>query len=207
MLARLGHFIARHRKAVIVAWAVLTAFGAFSAGKVSKRWFQSFSIPGYAAYETNQQTLKVFGTGEQAPLVAVFHTRGDVTKDAALQHAVDAGAAVNPGSRASSYWTTHDLAYVSKDRHTAFAEIYPPAEPGFSSSVHVDSVQTKVQAATPPGVQSYVTGRDALEAASSGSKGPSVLTEAMIGGAGALLILFFVFGTLPAMLMPIAVAI
>ncbi len=53
-----------------------------------------------------------------------------------------------------------------------------------------------------------LTGRDALEAASSGGgKGPSVLTEGLIGGGGALVILFFVFGTLPAVLMPIAVAI
>ena len=34
-----------------------------------------------------------------------------------------------------------------------------------------------------------------------------MLTEALIGGLGALVILFFVFGTLPAVLMPIAVAI
>ncbi len=34
-----------------------------------------------------------------------------------------------------------------------------------------------------------------------------MLTEALIGGVGALVILFFVFGTLPAVLIPIAVAI
>ena len=34
-----------------------------------------------------------------------------------------------------------------------------------------------------------------------------MLTEALIGGLGALVILFFVFGTLPAVLMPIAIAI
>src|SRR5438270_1863001 len=37
--------------------------------------------------------------------------------------------------------------------------------------------------------------------------GPSLLVEALIGGLGALVILFFVFGTLPAVLMPIAIAI
>src|SRR5204863_4673209 len=36
--------------------------------------------------------------------------------------------------------------------------------------------------------------------------GPSVLLEAVIGGLGALVILFFVFGTLPAIAMPLAVA-
>ena len=68
-------------------------------------------------------------------------------------------------------------------------------------------MRAKLLANTPPGVQAYLTGRDALEAASSGGNGPSVLTEALIGGLGALVILFFVFGTLPAVLMPIVVAI
>src|SRR5205823_12819000 len=53
-----------------------------------------------------------------------------------------------------------------------------------------------------------VTGHDPLEEASTHgqSGGPGVLLEAMIGGVGALVILLFVFGTLPAVLMPIVVA-
>ncbi len=71
----------------------------------------------------------------------------------------------------------------------------------------IDQVRARLKAATPAGVTANLTGRDALEAASSGGKGPSVLTEALVGGGGALVILFFVFGTLPAVLIPIAVAI
>jgi RND superfamily putative drug exporter len=57
-------------------------------------------------------------------------------------------------------------------------------------------------------VQASLTGRDAIYAASSGGgSGPSILTEALIGGLGSLVILFFVFGTLPAVLMPIAIAV
>src|SRR6266516_4061473 len=115
MLARLAHLIARRRKSVIAAWLVLTFFGAFSAQKVSKRWYQSFSIPGYSAYEANQRTLKTFGTGEQAPLVAVFHSNGDVTKATGIKDAISAAANVNKGSRVSSYWTTGSRAYVSQD--------------------------------------------------------------------------------------------
>src|SRR5256886_9245747 len=126
VLARLAHLIVRRRRAVIGVWVLLTVFGAYSAGQVSKRWFESFSIPGYSAYEANQRTLKTFGTGEQAPLVAVFRSSGDVTKAAGIERAVDKAASVNPGSRTSSYFTTHSNAYVSKDRHTTFAEIYPP---------------------------------------------------------------------------------
>ena len=56
-------------------------------------------------------------------------------------------------------------------------------------------------------MQSYLTGRDPIyDASSGGGQGPSVLTEALIGGLGCLVILFFVFGTLPAVLIPLAVA-
>src|SRR5436190_7760949 len=180
MLARLAHVIARRRKSVIAAWLVLTFFGAFSAQQVSKRWFQSFSIPGYSAYEANQRTLKTFGTGEQAPLVAVFHSSGDVTKATGIRKAVAAAASVNPGSRTSSYFSTGSRAYVSKDGHTTFAEIYPPGTPNFSSSVHVKEVRAKLQANAPPGVQAHLTGRDPLvEASGERGGGPGVLTEAL----------------------------
>ncbi|TML82913.1 MAG: hypothetical protein E6G08_21240, partial [Actinobacteria bacterium] len=61
----------------------------------------------------------------------------------------------------------------------------------------------------PAGISVHVTGHDPLEEASTHGSGggPSVLLEAMIGGIGALIILLFVFGTLPAVLMPIVVAI
>src|SRR4029079_3166632 len=78
-----------------------------------------------------------------------------------------------------------------------------------SSSVHLDQVRAAIKANAPEGVQAYLTGRDPLYDASTGgdSGGPSVVPEAWIGGLGCLVILFFVFGTLPAVLMPIVVAI
>src|SRR5215213_5667209 len=208
LLERLAHVIVRRRKAVIGLWVALTLFGAFSAGQVSKRWFESFSIPGYSSYEANQRTLKTFGTGEQAPLVTVFRSSGDVTKADGIEKAIAAAAKVNPGSRVSSYWSTGSRAYVSKDGHTTFAEIYPPGTPGFSSTTHIDQVRARMKAATPAGVQAHLTGRDPIyDASSGGGEGPSVLTEALIGGLGSLVILFFVFGTLPAVLIPIAIAV
>jgi putative drug exporter of the RND superfamily len=209
ILVTLAHLIVRRRRAVIVAWVLLTLFGAYSAGQVSKRWFESFSIPGYSAYEANQRTLHTFGTGEQAPLVAVFHSPGDITKIGGITAAIGAAAKVNPGSRVSSYWSTGSRAYISRDGHTAFAEIYPPGTPGFNSTTHIKDVRAKLKAATPAGVQTWLTGRDAIYADSSGGSGggPSILTEALIGGLGSLVILFFVFGTLPAVLIPIAIAI
>ena len=188
-------------------WIVLTVFGAFSAGQVSKRWLTQFSIPGAQAYEANQRALHVFGSGAQAPMVAVFHSAGDVTKQPGIAKAIARAQAVNPKSRVSSYFTTGSNIYVSKDRHTTFATIYPGGVPDFSKSNFIKPTRHALQSPPIPGVTVNLTGRDPIQAAAGGSSGPSVLTEGLIGGLGALVILFFVFGTLPAVLMPIAIAI
>ncbi|MFN2468834.1 MAG: MMPL family transporter [Gaiellaceae bacterium] len=208
MLARLAHLIIRRRRAVLVAWLLLTAFGVFSALKVSERWLEQFSIPGYSAYEANQRTLKAFGNGAQAPLVLVFKTQGDVREQGAeLQGAIQAAAAKTPGARISSYFSTRNPLYLSADRTTTFAEIYPAGVPGFESNVDIAGARAALKAATPAGVEANLTGRDPLYEAETGGEGPSVLIEFLIGAAGALIILLFVFGTLPAVAMPIAVAI
>ena len=151
MLERLAHVIVRRRWWVIGVWIVLTIVGAFSAGQLSKRWFQSFSIPGYSGYETNQKTLNLFGSGEFPPMLAVFHSSGDVTKVAGLQKAVDSAQTLLPNSRSASYWTTGNRAYVSKDGHTAFATIYPAGNQDFTSNLHIKEIRAKLQAATPSG--------------------------------------------------------
>jgi putative drug exporter of the RND superfamily len=206
VLAPLAHLVHRRRALIVGVWVVLTLFGVFATAKVSNRWFESFSIPGYSAYETNQKVLKTFGSGEQAPLVAVFHSSGDVTKQD-LGPAIAKAAAVNPGSRVSSYGSTHNSMYVSRDRHTTIAEIYPSGENTFSGKSRLKQVRAALKANAPPGVTVNLTGLLPLQDASSGGgNGPSVFTEALIGGGGALIILLFVFGTLPAVAMPLVIA-
>src|SRR5262249_9620940 len=120
---------------------------------------------------------------------------------------IDAAVAVSPGARSSSWFTTgHNPAYVSKDGHTTFAEIYPTGQPEFSTTVKIKETRAKLRDTAPAGVETHLTGRDALYDEEGSSGGPSVILEAFIGSVGALVILLFVFGTLPAMLMPLAVA-
>jgi RND superfamily putative drug exporter len=208
MLARLAHVITRHRWLVIGVWAVLTIFGAFAAGQVSKRWYQSFSIPGKSAYEANQRTLAAFGTGVRPPNVVVFHTSGDATKSAAIKLAMQRAAATMPGARTSSFFSTGDKMYVSADRHTTFEEVYPPGIAKFNTTSGAEKMRAAAAKGLPAGTTVEVTGHDPLEEASThgSSGGPGVLVEAMIGAFGALVILLFVFGTLPAVMMPLIVA-
>jgi RND superfamily putative drug exporter len=209
VLAQLAHFVARRRWYVIGVWIALTIFGGFAAGQVSKRWYQSFSIPGKSAYEADQRTLKAFGTGVRPPNVVVFHTAGDATGSAAIEQAMQRAAATSPHARTSSYFSTHNSMYVSRDRHTTFEEVYPAGVAKFNSTSGAERMRAAAAQGLPSGITVNVTGHDPLEEASThgSSGGPSVLLEAFIGGLGALVILLFVFGTLPAVLMPIAVAV
>jgi RND superfamily putative drug exporter len=208
-LARLAHVIVRHRRAVIGAWVLATLFGVFAAGQVSTRWYQSLSIPGKPAYEASQRTLKAVGVGARPPSVVVFHTRGDATKSRAIEQAMARAAGAAPGARMTSYFSTGNLMYISRDRHTAFAEVYPPGPARLDVLSGAKELRAAAANGLPAGITVNVTGRDALgEASTHGSGGgSSVLVEALIGGIGALVILLFVFGTLPAVLVPLAVAI
>ncbi|MDP9244986.1 MAG: MMPL family transporter, partial [Chloroflexota bacterium] len=210
MLTRLAHLTVRHRRAVIGTWVLLTLFGAFAAGQVSTRWYQSLSVPGKPAYDASQRTLKALGAGDRTPSVVAFHTSGDATKSKAIKQAMQRATAAMPGSLTSSYFSTGSLMYVSRDRHTTFAEVYPPGAARLDVLSGAEKMRAAAASGLAAGITVNVTGRDALGEASKkpGSSGGSgVLLEAVIGGVGALVILLFVFGTLPAVLVPLAVAI
>ena len=208
-LARLAHFTTRHRWPVIGVWIVLTVVGGVAAGKLSDRWYQSFTIPGKPAYEASKRSLDTLGFGLRPPNVVVFHTSGDATKSKPIQQAMQRAAATMPGAHTSSYFSTGNTMYVSHDRHTIFEEVYPPGPATFDVKSGAKQMRAAALRGLPAGITVDVTGHDPLEEATtkSGSGESSVLVEAMIGGLGALVILLFVFGTLPAVLMPIVVAI
>jgi RND superfamily putative drug exporter len=208
LLARLAHFVARHRWPVIAVWVVLTLFGSFAAGRVSSA--------GTRAPDSRQVRVR----GEPAHAESVrrrsppaerrrFKTGGDATKSDGIRAAMQRAAKANPGALTSSVLPTNSLAYVSKDRHTTFMEIYPAGTAKFDTKSGAEATRAAAAAGLPTGVTVEVTGHDPLEEASThgGSGGPSVLLEAVVGGLGALVILLFVFGTLPAVLMPIVVAV
>ncbi len=209
-LGRLAHFVARYRWPVIAAWIVLTLFGGFAAGQLSSRWFQSLAVPGKPAYEGSQRTLTAFGVGVRPPNVVVFHSSSvDVSTSPAVRAAMARVVAANPGALTSSYFSTGNSMYVSHDLHTTFLQVYPPGPSRLDVKSGAEKMRAAAAAGLPAGISVDVTGHDPLEEASTdgSSAGSGVLLEALIGGLGALVILLFVFGTLPAVLMPLVVAI
>ena len=208
-LERLAHFTTRWRWPMIAAWIVLTLFGGYAAGQLSSRWYQSLAVPGKPAYEASQRTFKALGAGVRSPNSVVFHSSGaDVSKSPAVRAAMARVVHASPGALTSSYFSTGNLMYVSSDRHTTFLQVYLPGRAGLDVGSGAVKIRAAAAAGLPAGISVDVTGRDALgEASDSSGGGSSVLVEALIGGVGALLILLFVFGTLPAVLAPLVVAV
>ena len=209
-LARLAHFTARYRWPVIAAWIVLTLVGGVAAGKLSTRWYQSTAIPGKPAYEGSQRTLKAFGAGQRPPNTVVFHSSSvEVTESPAVRAAVARVVKANPGALTSSTFSTGNAMYASSDRHTTFLQVYPPGRNGLDVKSGAAKMRALAAAGLPAGISVNVTGYQPIEEATTHgtSAGSGVLLEALIGGLGALIILLFVFGTLPAVLMPLVVAV
>jgi putative drug exporter of the RND superfamily len=211
MLTRLAHLSIRYRWPMIGLWVFLSLFGVFATSQVSSRWFQSTSVPGQPAYEASQRSLHALGVGPRPPDVVVVRAAGDVTKSAAVEGAMHRAAAAVPGALSSSYYSTGSLLYVSADRHTAFEEIYPPGPAGVDKLSNANGIRAAAARGLPAATTVNVTGRDPLDEAtkssSGGSSNTSVLLETLVGVIGALIVLLFVFGTLPAVITPIGIAI
>ena len=209
MLTRLAHGIMRHRWLVIGTWVFLTLFGVFATGQVADRWYTATAIPGQPAYEASQRALHELGIGDRTPIVVVFHASDDITKSAAVGQAMQRATTAVPGAFTSSYFTTGSDLYLSADRRTAFQMLYPRGPDDVTVQSAPDVIRAAAATGLPAGIAVNVTGRLPLDDASRDGSGggTGVLLEVVIGGVGALLILLFVFGTLPAVLAPLAIAI
>ena len=209
-LGRLAHFTARYRWPVIGAWIVLTLFGGFAAGQLSTRWYQSLAVPGKPAYEASQRTLEgASASASRPPNVVVFHTSGDATKSPAIERRWRARLQASPGALTSSYFSTGSPCTSRATGTRPSRRSIRPGRPRLDKKSGAEKMRAAAAAGLPAGITVNVTGHDPLEEASTHGSGggSSVLLEAVIGGLGALVILLFVFGTLPAVLMPLVVAV
>src|SRR6185503_3157033 len=146
-------------------------------------------------------TLAALGAGQRPPNVVVFHSPGaDVTKSPAVRAAIARVVAANPRALTSSYFSTGNAMYASRDRHTTFLQVYPPGRNGLDVKSRAAEMRALAATGLPAGIGVEVTGYQPLEDGTreGTSAGSGVLLEALIGGLGALVILLFVFGTLPA---------
>ncbi|MGI8554044.1 MAG: MMPL family transporter, partial [Dehalococcoidia bacterium] len=177
-------------------WALLTIVGGATVSRATAALSLKFTLPGQESYETNRSIVKTYGlNSEDPPLVPTITLPAGTTVDspgirANLDNAFGNVAAASPGARVISYASTGDRGFVSKDGRTTFALVHPaPTAPTFTSAPPaVQATQAALQDVRIAGAPFHLTGINALASSGGGGSGPGVLTETIIGGAGALIV-------------------
>ncbi len=206
-MERLALFVMRHRRLVSLGWLVLFIAGGVAASGLSSRLTVDFSLPGQPGYQAEQQLNKTFGVSSDDTFVATLTVPDGQTVAADKKAAAAVFSSVRkevPQVRVVDLASTGDPTFVSADGKMTFALIQGPLPQGFGSGAQtlIEPVLTKAAAQhhLTSGLTSYQ-----LLAAGGDSGGPSVLAETLLGAAGALLVLIFVFASFLALL-PLLIA-
>jgi putative drug exporter of the RND superfamily len=206
-VSALTRWVLAHKRTVVSFWIVATIAGVMAAGPASEALDQEFSVPKKEGWETNLAIAEQYrGTGgDTAPLLPVVTLpEGErVDSPAVKEQLANVDTRLRealPGARIASYASTGDRAFVSDDGRTTFALVYPPPDPDqqFGANPQAEKAASgALKGATVGGSPVHLTGFDALaEDSGADSDGPGVLLEAVLGGAGALIVLAFVFASL-----------
>ena len=201
-------FVLRHKALVTLFWVVVAAVGVMTISGTTHRMTNDFSMPGQAFKVDNQIVSQYGNGGSQAPYVPVITVPAgqkvtDPAVAAATGRAFGALARAIPGVRIADYATTHNPAFVTRDGRSTFALVYTAPVSGFGGPSLGPVVERAVTSASPAnaGWHVGVTGSQLLaDGQPSSSKGTGLMTEAMIGSVGALVILALVFASFLALL-------
>ena len=202
----LTRFVLRHKALVTLFWVVVAAVGVMTISGTTHRMTNNFSMPGQAFQVDNQIARQYGNGGAQAPYLPVITVPAgqkvtDPAVAAATGRAFAAVARAVPGVRIADYATTHNPAFVTRDGRSTFALVYTAPVNGFGGASLGPAIDRAVTAAVPAGWHVGVTGTQLLaEGQPSSGKGTGLMTEAMIGSVGALVILALVFASFLALL-------
>lgn len=213
-MRRLAHLVVRRPWLVIAFWIVLVIVSVPNMQKATDSLSKKFTVPGREGFQTNEKVLRGYRIDLKSdavvPVVTV-QAPAKVTDPAVraeLGAALEKAQAAVPGSRLLSYANTGDTGFVSADGRTTYALLLlaPTPDGGFDQGVNeVKDARAALASATVGGGKFHVTGQTALEN-SGGGGGASVLTEALLGGVGALLVLIVVFASFLA-IVPVLMAV
>jgi RND superfamily putative drug exporter len=204
-MTALTRFVLRHKALVTLFWVVVAAVGVLTISGTTHRMTNTFSMPGQA-FQVDNQITRLYGNGgSQTPYVPVITVPpGERITDPAVAAATGrafaaAGRAI-PGVRIADYATTHNPAFVTRDGRSTFALVYTAPSTGFGGNNPGPAIGHAVTAAAPRGWHVGVTGLSLLQNGQKPAKGTGLMTEAMIGALGALVILALVFASFLALL-------
>ena len=206
-MERLAEFVLRHRRLVVLSWAVVLLAGAVAAGRVGDRLTFDFSLPGQPGYETEVDVAELYGTSTfdtYVPVVTVPEGTTVQEQRAEVAAVFDTVRAEVPGVRVTDLASSGDERFVGEDGRTTYALVQGPLPTGFEPGTALALEPVLERAAAAAGVEVALTSYGLLSAGGE-VEGPSVLVETLIGATGALAVLVFVFASFLA-LVPMVVA-
>jgi RND superfamily putative drug exporter len=207
---RLARLVMRHRRIVSGMWLVLFLGGLFSASQLSSRWSLDFSLPGQPGDQAQQQLIDTYGVSTFDTYIAVVTVPAGKTVEAnrtAVAEVFAAAVASVPDVklRVVDLASTGDTGFVTDDGRTTFALIQAPIPVKTGPYVEASLDPALAKAAAAEGFTSGLTSYGLLAAGGGDTVGTGVLVEVLLGAAGALLVLLFVFASFLALL-PLLIA-
>ena len=201
-------WVLAHKRFVAGFWLVVSLAGFAALRPTADAVTQEFTVPGREGFETNRDISALYGNGGNIPpIVPVVTLREGTTVDSPrvseeLDAALGRVREALPGARLASYASTGDRAFFSEDGRTTFALVYVPHAGELERGQREARLaQAALNGVTVAGAPIGLTGVDALRAESAGEsagENASVLVEVLVAGAGALIVLVVVFGSLMA---------
>ncbi|MBA2773768.1 MAG: MMPL family transporter [Nocardioidaceae bacterium] len=206
-MERLARLVMHHRRIVSAFWLILFVVGAVSASQLSGRLTLDFSLPGQPGDTAEQQLIETYGASSFDTYLAVVTVPDGQTVASSKDQITQVFGAVKkavPAARVVDFAMTGDEGFVSDDGRTTFALIQGPLPESFGPGIEVQIEPALSKAAGSQGLESGLTSYGLLSAGGD-TEGPSVLAETLLGAAGALLVLVFVFASFLALL-PLLIA-
>jgi RND superfamily putative drug exporter len=198
-----------HRRIVSAIWLALFLGGLVSVTQLGSRWTLDFSTPGQPGDKAEQQLVRTYGVSTLDTYVALVTVPAGQTVQGDRQAVEDVFAAAVAAVpkvhlRVVDLASTGDPGFVTKDGRTTYALIQAPIPVAFGPYIEVPLEPALAKAAKTHGFQSGLTSNGLLNSGG-GSGGAGVLAETLLGAAGALLVLIFVFASFLALL-PLLIA-
>ncbi len=207
----LARFVLRHRLLVVVAWVAALVAGMAMSQKAIDRLTFDFSLPGQPGFETEQQLVKLYGNGpdEGTAVIAVSVPSGTVADRRQQVDGIFRGLQQQfPQYRIVWGGNTGNVGFTTDDQRTAYGIVDGARLTSFTAPPPHRAVKPYLeQQARATGLTVRTTGYFELAegGGAEGSEPPSVLGETLLGAAGALVVLVFVFASFLA-LVPLLVA-
>jgi RND superfamily putative drug exporter len=199
-LNRIAVFSARHRALVIGVWLVLLVGLGFASHAAGTKYSSSAEVAGSDSQAANDIMARSFDENLSDASPLVFHTDTGTITDA--EHKPTVEASLKAVSGEDNVESVGQLV-VSEDGKTAYASVLPSTALGDLSVAEAEEILDTAQTpAEGTGVQVEAGGQLGTKLSKPESK-----TSELVGIAAAMLILVLVFGTVTAMVLPIAVAI